>query len=74
MDQLVMPKLLKSVAEWSPKDGVPLHGLILPWLPHVGLRIDGLLDDSRRKLRSMLRSWKVKDGMPEGIAVWKDVS
>lgn len=74
MDQLVMPKLLKGVADWSPKDSAPLHSLVLPWLPHVGLRIDALVDDSRRKLRSMLRSWVVKDGMPEGIVVWKDVS
>lgn len=73
MDQLVMPKLLKSVTEWSQVDGVPLHNLVLPWLPHLGLRVGGLLDDARRKLRSMLRSWSVRDGVPDGLTVWKDV-
>src|ERR1700733_2607571 len=56
MDQLVMPKLLKGVSEWSPAEGTPLHKLVLPWLPHLGLRVSGLLDDARRKLRSILRA------------------
>lgn len=74
MDQLIMPKLLKAVSDWSKKDGIPLHNLVLPWLPHVGLRMDGLLDDARRKLRAMLRSWAVTDGLPDGLIVWRDVS
>lgn len=68
-----MPKLLKSVSDWSRSDGVPLHNLVLPWLPHVGLRMDTLLEDARRKLRSMLRSWTVTDGVPDGFIVWKEV-
>ena len=74
MDQLVMPKLLKGVTEWAPVDDVPLHNLVLPWLPHLGLRVGGLLEDARRKLRSMLRAWTVQDGVPDGLIVWRDVS
>jgi tuftelin-interacting protein 11 len=73
MDQLVMPKLLKAVSDWSLADGVPLHNIVLPWLQHVGLRMEFLLDDARRKLRSMMRSWKVLEGVPDGLLVWKDV-
>ena len=68
-----MPKLLKAVSDWSKTDVVPLHNLVLPWLPHVGLRMDSLLDDARRKLRAMLRSWTVTDGIPDGLVVWRDV-
>jgi tuftelin-interacting protein 11 len=74
MDQLVMPKLQKAIADWSRTDPVPLHTLVLPWLPHLGLRLNTLLDDARRKLRSFLRSWTVLDGVPPDLLVWKDVS
>ena len=76
LDQLIMPKLLKAVADWTPprSDGVALHVIVLPWLPLVGLRMEGLLDDAKRKLRSMMRGWSVGEGVPEGLVVWKDVS
>lgn len=74
-DQLVLPKLQKAVADWSPrKSNVPLHNLIFPWLPHVGLRVEEVLGDARRKLKSQMRGWTPTDGIPLDFLVWKDVS
>ena len=73
-DQLVIPKLQKGIADWSPrKSNVPLHNLIFPWLPHVGLRIEEVLGDARRKLKSQMRGWTPNDGIPHDFLVWKDV-
>ncbi|EIN09573.1 TFP11-domain-containing protein [Punctularia strigosozonata HHB-11173 SS5] len=76
-DQLVLPKVQKAVAEWNPKkagkDGVPLQRLVFPWLPHLGLRMEDLLGDARRKVKSLLRAWKPEDGLPEELLAWKDV-
>ena len=74
-DQLVLPKLQKAVADWSPrKSNTPLHSLVFPWLPYVGLRIEEVLGDARRKLKSLMRGWKPTDGVPPDLLVWKDVS
>jgi len=73
LDQLILPKLQKALADWSSSANVTLQSLVLPWLPHIGLRMDSLLDDTRRKLRSSLKSWKVEQGVPGDFNVWKDV-
>ena len=74
-DQLVLPKLQKAVADWNPrKSNTSLHGLIFPWLPHVGLRVEEVLGDARRKLKSQMRNWTPTDGIPLDFLVWKDVS
>lgn len=73
-DQLVLPKVQKAVGDWNlRKSKVPLKTLVFPWLPHVGLRLEGVLDDARRKMKSVLRSWVVSDGLPGDLGVWKDV-
>ena len=74
MDQLILPKLQKALAGWTSIANVSLHGLVLPWLPHIGLRMESLLDDTRRKLGSFLKSWKAEQGVPSDFTVWKDVS
>ena len=74
LDQLILPKLAKAVSEWNFKRStVPLHSLVFPWLPHLGLRVESVLDDARRKVKSMLRAWGATDGLPEDLAVWRDV-
>jgi len=73
-DQLVLPKVSKAVGDWNPRSSkVPLQKLVFPWLPHVGLRLDEVLGDARRKVKSLLRGWAVTEGMPKDLAVWKDV-
>ena len=74
LDQLILPKLAKAVSEWNSKRStVPLQSLVFPWLPHLGLRVESVLDDARRKVKSMLRAWGATDGLPEDLAVWRDV-
>ncbi|KAI0642293.1 GC-rich sequence DNA-binding factor-like protein-domain-containing protein [Trametes meyenii] len=73
-DQLVLPKVHKAVGDWSPrKSKVPLQKLVFPWLPHVGLRLEDVLGDARRKVKSVLRSWTTADAIPEDLGVWKEV-
>ncbi|KAG9312995.1 GC-rich sequence DNA-binding factor-like protein-domain-containing protein [Chiua virens] len=74
LDQLILPKLAKAVSEWNPKRSTSsLQSLVFPWLPHLGLRVDTILDDARRKVKSMLRAWVAVDGLPPDLAVWRDV-
>lgn len=74
LDQLILPKVKTAVSDWSPKrTSVALHTLIFPWLPHLGLRVEDVLDDARRKLRSSLRSWAPADGVPKDLDVWREV-
>ncbi|KAI0042281.1 TFP11-domain-containing protein [Auriscalpium vulgare] len=74
LDQLILPKVQKAVADWNPaRADVPLQALVFPWLPHVGLRLEELLGDARRKLKSMLRAWAVADGVPAGLSAWRQV-
>ncbi|THH00608.1 hypothetical protein EW026_g1949 [Hermanssonia centrifuga] len=73
-DQLVLPKVHKAVSDWNPrKHKVPLQTLVFPWLPHIGLRIEEVLHDARRKVKSLLRGWTVSEGVPEDLMVWKEV-
>jgi tuftelin-interacting protein 11 len=73
-DQLVLPKVLKAVAEWNPrKTTVSLRTLVFPWLPHVGLRVESLLEDARRKIKAVLRAWTPADDVPPDLASWREV-
>jgi tuftelin-interacting protein 11 len=73
-DQLVLPKVHKAVQDWNlRKATVPLRTLIFPWLPHVGLRVENVLDDARRKIKSLLRSWIVADPVPDDLKSWREV-
>lgn len=74
-DQLVLPKVSKAVSDWSLRSSkVSLQTLVFPWLPHVGLRLEEVLGDARRKVKSILRNWTVAEGVPKDLAAWKDVS
>ncbi|KAI0832099.1 TFP11-domain-containing protein [Trametes gibbosa] len=73
-DQLVLPKLHKAVSDWTPrKSKVSLQKLVFPWLPHVGLRLEDVLEDARRKVKSVLRAWTVSESIPEDLGAWRDV-
>ncbi|GLB41835.1 putative GC-rich sequence DNA-binding factor-like protein [Lyophyllum shimeji] len=73
LDQLILPKVQKAVADWSPRREVALRAIVFPWLPHVGLRMEDLLGDARRKVKSLLKSWAVGDKIPEELPAWKEV-
>lgn len=79
LDQLILPKVSSAIAEWSPsaakRETAPqLHTLVFPWLEHAGERMEMVMDESKRKIRAWLKAWKARDGVPKGIAAWRDVS
>ncbi|KII85866.1 hypothetical protein PLICRDRAFT_115444 [Plicaturopsis crispa FD-325 SS-3] len=74
LDQLILPKVHSAVADWNPKkDKVPLQTLVFPWLPHVGLRLEEVVGDARRKVKGLLRAWTVEEDVPKDLIAWKDV-
>lgn len=75
LDQLVLPKVQKGIVEWQPRSGgAALQAIVFPWLPHVGLRMEELLGEAKRKVKSLLRAWKMNDGIPQDLISWQDVS
>ncbi|KAF8074956.1 GC-rich sequence DNA-binding factor-like protein-domain-containing protein [Lyophyllum atratum] len=73
LDQLILPKVQKTIADWHPRREVSLQAIVFPWLPHVGLRLEDLLGDARRKVKSMLRGWTVGDKVPAELPAWKEM-
>ncbi|KAJ7656386.1 GC-rich sequence DNA-binding factor-like protein-domain-containing protein [Mycena polygramma] len=74
LDQLILPKVKKAVADWNPKRAtVSLQSIVFPWLPHLGLRMEDVVGDAQRKMKSLLRSWSAGDAIPEELATWRDV-
>lgn len=80
LDQLILPKLSKAINDWSPprkgkerEKGSSLHHIVFPWLELAGERMDEILDEAKRRVRGWLKSWRVRDGVPEGLAAWRDV-
>ncbi|KAI9510519.1 TFP11-domain-containing protein [Russula earlei] len=74
LDQLILPKVSKAVADWSVRrSDFPLKALVFPWLPHVGLRMEEFLGDARRKIKYLLRGWDIAEGVPDDLAAWREV-
>ncbi|WWD21052.1 hypothetical protein CI109_105533 [Kwoniella shandongensis] len=80
LDQLILPKVKAAVEQWDPrkhksdKNPKSLASIVFPWLPLLGERVEEVLEGAKRRIRSILRSWVVKDGVPEELARWrKDV-
>ena len=74
LDQLVLPKVSAAVSNWnSRKDKVSLRAIVFPWLPHVGLRMESFVEDARRKVKSIIRSWSPRDGPISDLPSWKEV-
>jgi len=42
-------------------------------LPHIGLRIEDIIGDARRKIKNLLRSWVVEEDIPADLVAWRDV-
>ncbi|KAN0065212.1 hypothetical protein ACQY0O_001709 [Thecaphora frezii] len=72
--QLVLPKLQAAVHEWEPKRSkVGLDHILFPWLPLLGSRLDETLSDAKRRIRSRLKLWTPREGVPRELAAWRDV-
>ena len=72
LDQLILPKVRKAVDEWDTKrQTVSLYKIVWPWFSVLGERMDEILEASKRRIRSVLRHWVVKDGIPKELSRWK---
>ncbi|KAK4686900.1 tuftelin-interacting protein 11, partial [Tremellales sp. Uapishka_1] len=77
LDQLILPKVKKTVESWDPRpsrSGKPpksLAGIVFPWLPLLGDRVEEVLSEGKRRIKSVMRAWVVKDGVPEELTRWK---
>ncbi len=81
LEQLILPKVRKAVETWDSRpsrSGKPprsLAGIVFPWLPLLGERVEEILGEGKRRIRSVMRNWIVKDGVPPELLRWKkDVS
>ncbi len=73
-DQLIIPKLHTAIADWNPRKGEgSLQSLVFPWLPLVGLRLDTVVSDARRKVKGLFRAWTVDQGVPADLISWEKV-
>ncbi|KAF8347814.1 GC-rich sequence DNA-binding factor-like protein-domain-containing protein [Amanita rubescens] len=74
LDQLILPKVQRAIADWSPKKSTaPLQNLLFPWLPHLGLRLEDVIGDAKRKVKSLLRAWSLGQDLPIPLKAWKEV-
>ncbi|KAM6497068.1 GC-rich sequence DNA-binding factor-like domain containing protein [Amanita muscaria] len=72
LDQLILPKVQRAVADWSPKKSrVSLQTIVFPWLPHLGLRMEDVVGDAKRRVKSILKSWAVGQDVPISLTAWK---
>jgi tuftelin-interacting protein 11 len=72
LDQLILPKVRKAVDEWDTrKQSVSLYKIVWPWFSVLGERMDEILEGAKRRIRSVLRHWVVKDGIPKELSRWK---
>ncbi|KAH8926489.1 TFP11-domain-containing protein [Atractiella rhizophila] len=71
--QLLIPKLLSSIASWNPRSPHSLASVVLPWLEVVGERpLEPVVEEAKRKVAWWMKGWRVRDGFPS-IGVWKGV-
>jgi len=74
LDQLILPKVQQAIADWSPrKSTVPLQNVLFPWLPHLGLRLEDVIGDAKRKVKSLLRAWSLGQDLPIPLKAWMEV-
>lgn len=74
LNTIVMPKLSSAVDSWDPlRETVPIHDLVLPWIPLLGFRVDGgLCDMILIKLRDVLDACHPSDVSAYSIlSPWK---
>ncbi|KTW25966.1 hypothetical protein T552_03240 [Pneumocystis carinii B80] len=79
LNQLIFPKLQKSIFNWNPrnfikkKDSRLPHIWLFPWLPLLKENTETLIDSVKRKFKMILSSWDIKDGPIEELNVWKEI-
>ena len=86
VDQLVVQRLISALTIWKPaksrKNGshtLPPHVWLFPWLQYLDDQHTdpknpvGLMAEVKRKLKSILSSWNLAQGLIPGLEKWKSV-
>ncbi|KAJ3160011.1 hypothetical protein HDU86_001276 [Geranomyces michiganensis] len=77
LEQLILPKLTRSVDAWNPaSDSIPIHVWLHPWLPHLDDRLDAIHTAVRHKLNVMWRERRWLPSDPSALTAlqpWIDV-
>ena len=75
LDQLILPKVQRAMSDWKPRRSASgsLHSIVFAWLPFVGLRMEELLGDAKRRVKSLFRSVEISKGVPPELLLWKSV-
>ncbi|CCJ30908.1 unnamed protein product, partial [Pneumocystis jirovecii] len=79
LNQLILPKLQKSVSDWNPrnfikkKDHQLPHIWLFPWLPLLKENTETLIDNVKRKFKIILSSWDIRNGPIEELNAWKEI-
>jgi tuftelin-interacting protein 11 len=76
LDQLILPKVQRAMSDWKPKRSSAsgsLHSMVFAWLPFLGLRVEELLSDAKRRVKSLFRSVEISKGIPAELLLWKTV-
>ena len=71
LEQLVLPKVRRTVRDWAP--GTPLHVIVLPWLPLAESRMSDIVADARHQWRNTLGKWDPAAGVPSDLVHWRGV-
>lgn len=73
LDQVLLPKLKAGIAAWDEKRSTwGLEHVLFPWLPVLGMeRMQEVVQEGKRRLRSGLKVWDVSKGPGEGLGQWK---
>lgn len=75
LDQLILPKLSSLVRDWSARRSkYSLASVVFPWLSPLKDRADEILDEAKLRIGEVMKRWTVRDGIPEELGLWRDVS
>ncbi|ORY26267.1 GC-rich sequence DNA-binding factor-like protein-domain-containing protein [Naematelia encephala] len=77
LDQLVLPKVKSAIEDWkgrpSSSGKTPsLAGVVFPWLPLLGARVEDVLEGAKRRIRRVLQTWVPKDQVPSELERWRN--
>ncbi|PWN43975.1 TFP11-domain-containing protein [Ceraceosorus guamensis] len=75
-NQIILPRLSDAVEHWEMSSSkAPLHAYVFPWLELMGEQMTNLMNEARRRVRAVLRSWRASSGLPEALHLekWREV-
>ena len=74
LEQVIIQKLRTAIDHWNPRRvGDSVHLWVFPWLPHLGVHMDDLVQTVRHKFKIVLETWDVSRGVVSGLEEWREL-